>query len=147
MKAIIKSTWGGLIFDQDVNAQSSILRPLCFHPVPHVLLFWTTFSSLMGLVQSKHISPYITLVKTLHFPTYIDIMSPTCYLLLVLYFTNVSAKGRFKAQPQGCSLLATESVTAQLEPTGEPLIIKVDLNVLGVRDVPDRGGSYGVDVE
>ena len=35
----------------------------------------------------------------------------------------------------------------QMEPTEEPLSLSVAIKVLGVRDVPDRGGSYGVDVE
>ena len=74
-------------------------------------------------------------------------MNLTYYLLLVLHLTNVTAKGRFKTQPQGCSLLATNSVTEQLEPNGEPLLFLVHIKILGVRDVPDRGGSYGVDVE
>ena len=81
-------------------------------------------------------------------------MNLTCILLLVLHLTNVSAqgkrwipKGRYKTPPQGCNLVKTKSVKEQLEPSGEPLFILVHLEILGVRDVPDRGGSYGVDVE
>ena len=79
-------------------------------------------------------------------------MNLKCILPLVLLLTNVSAqgkgwKGRYKMPPQGCNLVKTKSVKEQLEPSGEPLFILVHLEILGVRDVPDRGGSYGVDVK
>ena len=72
-------------------------------------------------------------------------MNPIRLLLLILSLTNVSfCKKRL---PQGCRLLPTPAVVSQTEPTGEPLVISLDMKVLDVRDVPDAGGSYGVDVQ
>ena len=55
------------------------------------------------------------------------------------------------AKPKvGCSLEVPKSIGMQKEaPTdpGKPLVISVDLKVLGVRDVPDSGGSYGMDIK
>ena len=74
-------------------------------------------------------------------------MSLMPILMLILSLTNVSFSKRHKPLPQGCRLLPTQAVVTQTEPTGEPLVISVDMKVLGVRDVPDTGGSYGVDVQ
>ena len=77
----------------------------------------------------------------------VAIMNLTYFLLLIVNLTNVSCLKRSKSLPQGCSLLPTTAVMTQMEPTEEPLSLSVAIKVLGVRDVPDRGGSYGVDVE
>ena len=32
-------------------------------------------------------------------------------------------------------------------PSGQPLVLQTELEVLRVRDVPDSGGTYGVDIK
>ena len=66
-------------------------------------------------------------------------------LVLTLWSSFSSAlKGKVKV---GCRLEVTEYVGLQKETKGKPLVIFVDLKLLGVRDVPDSGGSYAMDVK
>ena len=67
-------------------------------------------------------------------------------LMLILSWTNVSFSKRPKPLPQSCTLHPTPG-TPGTEPTGEPLLISVDMKVLDIREVPDTGGSYGVEVQ
>ena len=46
-----------------------------------------------------------------------------------------------------CALEVPSAVKKQKEALGKPLVIYVDVKLLGVRDIPDRGGSYSVDVK
>ena len=80
-------------------------------------------------------------------------MAPCHCSLLVLFLTILSTAAlRLNT---GCSLRVPNIVKSQMEPSGDiyakpkpkPLLIKVDIKVLGVRDVPDSGGSYGVDMK
>ena len=45
-----------------------------------------------------------------------------------------------------CTLKIPESVTNQREALGDPLRIYIDINVVGVRDIPNQGGSLGLDI-
>ena len=65
------------------------------------------------------------------------------YLLLA-----ISAFSFADAEFRGCNLNVPKAVEEQIEPEPQspPLIIDVHLLVIRVRDVPDSGGSYGVDV-
>ena len=47
----------------------------------------------------------------------------------------------------GCTLAVPKHVGIQKEAEGKPLAIFVDMKLLGVRDVPDSGGSYEMDVK
>ena len=49
----------------------------------------------------------------------------------------------------GCTLNVPDDVEKNKEAVGDngkPLFIFTEIKVLGVRDVPDIGGSYGVDI-
>ena len=46
----------------------------------------------------------------------------------------------------GCTLEAPHVIKVHKEALGDPLLIHTEIKVLGVRDVPDIGGSYGVDI-
>ena len=46
----------------------------------------------------------------------------------------------------GCTLEVPETVKKQKEAMGKPLRILIHVTVLGVRDIPDSGGSFGVDI-
>ena len=75
-------------------------------------------------------------------------MDLTYCLLLCFSLANLSSAARqVKA---GCNLEVPDDVKKQMEPPGpkwrDPLSISMDMKVLGVRDVPDSGGSYGVDI-
>ena len=52
----------------------------------------------------------------------------------------------FHEYTSGCSLHIPWSVTNRWESEGTPLSIFIDTRVLNVRDVPDSGGSFGVDI-
>ena len=77
-----------------------------------------------------------------------------CYFPLLVVFTLIWANTALRVDT-GCSLKVPNHVKNQMEPSGDiyakpkpkPLLIEVDIMVLGVRDVPDNGGSYGVDVK
>ena len=83
----------------------------------------------------------------------IPIMNLLDYLGLVFVFSNAlpSVAWFWNKDTSGtdahCALEVPSEVKKQKEPLGEPLIIYVDVKVLGVRDIPDRGGSYSVDIK
>ena len=45
----------------------------------------------------------------------------------------------------GCTLLVPPDVQKQMEPRGYPLQISMEFMNIRIRDVPNRGGSYGVE--
>ena len=45
----------------------------------------------------------------------------------------------------GCTLLVPPDVQKQMEPQGNPLQISMEFMNIRIRDVPNRGGSYGVE--
>ena len=47
-------------------------------------------------------------------------------------------------QPKGCYLTLNNGWD-EMEPVGDPLTLHVRIRVLHLRDVPDSGGSFGVD--
>ena len=47
----------------------------------------------------------------------------------------------------GCNLIPSKAIFGQLEPKGNPLLINAKMHVLHIRNVPDGGGSFGVDVK
>ena len=47
----------------------------------------------------------------------------------------------------GCTLKMPDSVKKEQEAVGKPLKINIDLKVMDVRDIPDQGGSYGIDIK
>ena len=79
--------------------------------------------------------------------TVLTIMKLVYCLLLVWIISNVLSEAR--KVNVGCNLIVPDAVKEQMEATGyngSPLLISVDIKVLDVRDVPDIGGSYGVDL-
>ena len=75
----------------------------------------------------------------------------THYFLLVLHLSILSpalSAPPWKSMVEDtCSLIIPNHVRNQTKPGGKPLIIFVHMKVLGVRNVPDSGGSYGLDVK
>ena len=45
----------------------------------------------------------------------------------------------------GCTLLVPPIVKKQMEPIGDPLLINMEFMNIRIRDVPNKGGSYGVE--
>ena len=45
----------------------------------------------------------------------------------------------------GCNLRVPEDVRNHMEAKGEPLVITIVMIIKFVRDVPDSGGSFGVE--
>ena len=68
-------------------------------------------------------------------------------LLLVFLLANVSSARPGGKVSAGCTLEAPHVIKVHKEALGEPLLIHTEIKVLGVRDVPDSGGSYGVDMK
>ena len=57
---------------------------------------------------------------------------------------------KYGYQASRCNLVVPKSVEEQMHPNvneGNPLNLTVKMRVRNVRDVPDSGGSYGVDVK
>ena len=50
--------------------------------------------------------------------------------------------------PKGCNLVTPQRVRENIEPESEsgPLLLHIELSVLHIREIPDSGGSFGVDV-
>ena len=95
-------------------------------------------------VSAQSIKSNMTVVTVMNLLYY-------CPLLLVLLMANVSTGARkvngVRTVNVGCNLQVPDAVKQQMEAMGNkgnPLIISVDIKVLGVRDVADSGGSYGV---
>ena len=74
------------------------------------------------------------------------------YLALVLQLVkavviksqNIGPMPPPKGQPKGCYLTLNNGWD-EMEPVSDPLIFHVRIRVLHLRDVPDSGGSFGVD--
>ena len=64
------------------------------------------------------------------------------FSLLAAALTFVNAQDNSK----GCQLMFNDSYDA-LEPRGDPLILNARFRILHVRDVPDSGGSYSLDIK
>ena len=47
----------------------------------------------------------------------------------------------------GCTLKKPDDVKNHREAFGKPLMIFINVVVTGVRNIPDQGGSYGVDIK
>lgn len=77
--------------------------------------------------------------------------TPSSVLLVVLLtsfvsLTNAQQSGPMPPQKIDCSL-ALNYLWYEKEPTGNPLLIHVRIIILHIRDIPDRGGSFGVDIK
>ena len=47
----------------------------------------------------------------------------------------------------GCTLEVPNEVMKHKEAVGKPLMIQIEFKILTVRDIPDQGGSFGVDIK
>ena len=63
------------------------------------------------------------------------------------FFAVVLAKVAQVYCNKGCSFETSYELVRNPEPQGNPLILDLDILIIGLRDVADSGGSYGVDVE
>ena len=73
-------------------------------------------------------------------------MSPTCQPALVLLLvTAVLATNSTMSQGNACKLSVPEAVQKHMAPQQEPLEMKVWIQHLRIRDVPNEGGSFGVE--
>ena len=108
-------------------------------------------SSLLGAPQRKHVSRSLRYLK-LTVTSDIAAMTLSYCLLLVFLLANVSSAA--KKPNVGCTLRVPDRVKERMEPLNfhnrtikiKPVSILMKIKILGVRDVPDSGGSYGVDV-
>ena len=48
---------------------------------------------------------------------------------------------------KGCSFVNPYDLVKNPEPQGLPLLVDISILVIGLRDVAESGGSFGVDVE
>ena len=77
----------------------------------------------------------------------------TCFVAIVIIQSfqveviraqNVSSM--LNKKKKGCHL-SLDSSFDEKEPEGDPLLLNVKITVLHLRDVPDSGGSFGVDIK
>ena len=47
----------------------------------------------------------------------------------------------------GCMMETPYNLYANPDPVGTPLLLELDIYIIGLREVSDSGGSFGVDVE
>ena len=64
------------------------------------------------------------------------------YTLLALLLGNAESALN---SSQGCKLITPQDVQHQMEARGNPLQVNITITVHRIRDVPDSGGSFGVD--
>ena len=72
-------------------------------------------------------------------------MNKICIIVVLLSAIHISVEAASKSA-QGCELKRNNDWT-EMEPKGNPLLIQVKLEILHIRDVPDRGGSFGTDLK
>ena len=65
------------------------------------------------------------------------------FIILLLLLENVVST---EAEYVGCAL-ETNNKWYDWEPKGNPLLLHVDLKVLHMRDIPNSGGSFGIDMQ
>ena len=74
-------------------------------------------------------------------------MSPSKKVLWqLLLATVIGATSTTNTTFTGCNLRVPKDVKDHMEAEGEPLLITIIMFIKYVRDVPDSGGSFGVDV-
>ena len=68
-------------------------------------------------------------------------------LSLVFSMVNI-VSSLTKSASRGCNLVIPQNVQEHPEPQPEsgPLLLHIELSVLHIREIPDSGGSYGMDV-
>ena len=69
------------------------------------------------------------------------LLLPSVFLLV-----NAQYEGPMPKQKLDCSL-ELNHLWYDNEPEGFPLIIHVVIKILHIRDIPDRGGFFGVDIK
>ena len=69
-----------------------------------------------------------------------------CLVLFLILPNAVLASGCFHGCTDLCTLRVPDNVTKQPEALGNPLMIFIDVKVIGVRDIPDQGGSALLDI-
>ena len=68
---------------------------------------------------------------------------------LSLVFSTVNIVSGFnKSASRGCNLVIPQNVQEHPEPQPEsgPLLLHIELSVLHIIEIPESGGSYGMDV-
>ena len=74
-------------------------------------------------------------------------------LLVVLPYGSSASSSSFNSSvlddpmDGNCRLQKPSSVLNRWETNGSPLSVSIDMRVLSVRDVPDTGGSFGIDIQ
>ena len=69
------------------------------------------------------------------------------YMLIVplLWMTFIASTAE-ATEAEGCNLVVPNSMKVEENSGGEPLLLSTKLKIRHVRNVPDSGGSFGVDV-
>ena len=65
--------------------------------------------------------------------------------VVLLVARRVQSTNSTQDNGNGCTLLVPPDVQKQMEPQGNPLQISMEFMNIRIRDVPNRGGSYGVE--
>ena len=67
--------------------------------------------------------------------------------VLQLLILGSVATGKPNTTFTGCNLRVPKDVRDHMEAKGEPLVITIIMIIKFVRDVPDSGGSFGVEIK
>ena len=80
----------------------------------------------------------------MHAARYPLIMLKTSMVLLL--WTTLLASTAEATEAEGCNLVVPNSMKVEGNAAGKPLLLATKLKIRHVRNVPDSGGSFGVDV-
>ena len=67
------------------------------------------------------------------------------FLILLAIHGVLATNSTKESNGNGCTLVVPPAVLKQMEPNGDPLLFNVQFMNIRIRDVPNKGGSYGVE--
>ena len=81
-------------------------------------------------------------------PNVVELVTMIGAKLFLLFFVTRIVSALNTTGSRGCNLVIPQEVQEQPEPNPKkgPLLLHVALRVVHIRDIPNSGGSYGVDV-
>ena len=68
-------------------------------------------------------------------------------LSLMVLFLSITSIAYVKSSNASTCFLNVTTDSDDMEPTGNPLDIELWMDILHIRDVPNSGGSYSVDLK
>ena len=74
-----------------------------------------------------------------------SVLSFWIFLILLAVQSMLATNFTQESGGIGCTLVVPPAVKKQIEPHGEPLVVNILFKNIRIRDVPNKGGSFGVE--